>query len=484
MVRYAPLTHPTFALYLIHIPKSVISISIDTILTDFQLICLFAPLSAMTPPEPKTDFEDNLPQTSFEPPPRQRRSRWLFLAALLLLGGGATIVWRLFAPQNSAPSTANTQSQGVRVKISTVQSGIIEESSDFIANLKSQRSLTLQPKIPGQVTQIFVKSGDPVAEGAAIIQVDAKVQPGAIANNTAPQVFLMQLQNTRATLKSLEAERPSYVANVQLYQQDYERYSALAEEGAVSRQARNQVANRLATVKTNLDAIDKRIQAQRASILQAEKTLQQTNLNIQNQQIQNQDDKITAPFSGTIGDIPVKVGDLVNTSTQLVTIAQNQPLEVNIFVPLQRSPQLRKGMLVEVLNAQGQKLGRSRVFFIAPNSSNKTPGILIKALFNNPKGQLRADELVRARVIWNQRPGVLIPTTSVTRVAGETFVYVVETEKSPQGISQQVARQKQVKLGESRGNNYQVIEGLQPKDKIVISGLLNLRDGVAIVSES
>ncbi|WP_373526907.1 efflux RND transporter periplasmic adaptor subunit [Nostoc sp.] len=439
----------------------------------------------MTSPEPKTDFEDNLPQTSFEPPPRQRRSLWLFLAALLLLGGGATIVWRLLTPQNSAPSTANTQLQGVRVKISTVQSGIIEESSDFIASLKSQRSLTLQPKIPGQVTQIFVKSGDQVTEGAAIIQVDPTTQQAAITRgNTAPQAFLVQLENARATLQSLEAERPSYVANVQLYQQDYEKYSALAEEGAVSRQTRNQVANRLATVKTNLDAIDSRIQAQRATILQAEKTLQQTNLNTQNQQVQIQDGKITAPFGGTVGNIPVKVGDLVNTSTQLVTIAQNQPLEVNIFVPLQRSPQLRKGMPVEVLNPQGQKLDRSRVFFIATNVSNETQGILIKALFNNPKGQLNADQLVRARVIWNQRPGVLIPTTAVTRVAGETFVYVVETEKSPQGISQQVARQKQVKLGESRGNNYQVIEGLQSEDKIVISGLLNLRDGVAIVPEA
>lgn len=439
----------------------------------------------MTSPEPKTDFEDNLPQASFEPPPGKRRSLWLFLVALLLLGGGATILWRLLTPQNSSPSTANTQPQGVRVKISTVQSGIIEESSDFIASLKSQRSLTLQPKIPGQVTQIFVKSGDPVTEGAAIIQVDSRAQQATvIGSNTAPQAFLVQLENARATLKSLEAERPSYVFYVKLYQQDYEKYSALAEEGAVSRLARNQSANRLATAKTNLDAIDSRIQAQRATILQAEKTLQQTNLNTQNQQVQIQDGKITAPFGGTVGDIPVKVGDLVNTSTQLVTIAQNQPLEVNIFVPLQRSPQLRKGMPVDILNAQGQKLDRSRVFFIAPNSSNKTPGILIKTLFNNPKGQLRADELVRARLIWNQRPGVLIPTTAVTRVAGETFVYVVETEKSLQGISQQVARQKQVKLGESRGNNYQVIEGLQPENKIIISGLLNLRDGVAIVPET
>ncbi|PHM08814.1 efflux RND transporter periplasmic adaptor subunit [Nostoc sp. 'Peltigera malacea cyanobiont' DB3992] len=434
----------------------------------------------MTSPEPQTDFGEKAPQTSFEPPSGKRRWLWLSLAALLLLGGGATL-WRLLTPQNSAPSNTNAQPQGVRVKISTVQSGIIEESSDFIASLKSLRSVTLQPRIQGQVTQILVKSGDPIVEGAAILQVDPTRPAGISGSNTVPQAFLVQLANARATLKSLEAERPSYVANLQLYQQNYEKFVSLAEQGAVSRQTSNQFANRLANAKTSLDAIDSRIQAQRATILQAEKSLQQSNVNTQTQQPQS--DKITAPFSGTVGNIPVKVGDLVNTSTPLVNITQNRPLEVNISVPLQQGPQLRKGMPVEVMNTQGQKLGRSRIFFIAPNASNETQTILIKALFDNTNGQLRADQLVRARVFWNQRPGVLIPTTAMTRVGGDTFVYVVETETSPQGVSQQVARQRRVKLGEIKGNNYQVIEGLQPEDKVIISGLLNLRDGVAIVPE-
>ncbi|MBN3925264.1 efflux RND transporter periplasmic adaptor subunit [Nostoc sp. NMS4] len=438
----------------------------------------------MTSPEPQTDFGEKAktPETSFEPPSGKRRWLWLFLTALLLLGGGAALVWRLLTPQNSAPSTANAQPQGVRVKISTVQSGIIEESSDFIASLKSLRSVTLQPKIQGQVTQILVKSGDPVIEGAAILQVDPTPQAAIALKNTAPQAFLVQLANARATLKSLEAERPSYVANVQLYQQNYEKFVTLAEQGAVSRQTSNQVANRLANAKTILDAIDSRIQAQRATILQAEKSLQQSNVNTQTQQLQS--NKITAPFSGTIGKIAVKVGDLVNTSTPLVNITQNRPLEVNISVPLQQGPQLREGMPVEVMNTQGQKLGRSRIFFIAPNASNETQTILIKALFDNTNNQLRADQLVRTRVFWNQRPGVLIPTTAMTRVGGDTFVYVVETEISPQGVSQQVARQRRVKLGEIKDNNYQVIEGLQPEDKVIISGLLNLRDGMAIVPES
>jgi RND family efflux transporter MFP subunit len=437
----------------------------------------------MTSPEPQTDFEENSSETSFEQPPKKRRWLWLFLAVPLLLGGGA-VIWRLLTPENSAPSTANVQPQGVRVKISTVQSGMIEESSDFIASLESQRSVNLRSRIQGQVTQMFVKLGDSVTQGAAIIQIDAKGQPGAPSGiNAAPQAFLMQLANARATLKSLEAERSSYVSNVQLSQEEYEKYSSLAQQGAVSRQASNQYADRLTAAKTSLNAIDSRIQAQRATILQAEKSLQQANININQQPVQIQYDKITAPFSGTVGEISVKVGDFVNTSTQLVTVMQNRPLEVKISVPVQRKSLLREGMPVEIMNTQGQKLGRTRIFSIAPNASNQTQGILIKALFNNSNGQVRANQLARARLIWNERPGILIPTAAVTRVGGQTFVYVVETEKSPQGVSQEVARQRRVKLGEIKGNNYQVMEGLQPEDKIIISGLLNLTDGVAIAPE-
>jgi multidrug efflux pump subunit AcrA (membrane-fusion protein) len=437
----------------------------------------------MTSPEHQTDFEEHLPESSFQPPPQQRRWLRLLLAALLLLGGGAAIVWRLVTPQHQAAAPANAP-VGVRVKLAPVEVGTIEESSDFIANLESRRSVKLQPRIEGQVTQIFVRSGDTIAEGTPIIQVDPRQQQATVSGlNAGAEGAKAQLQNALATLKSLQADRLSNVADVQLNQQDYDRYTSLAAQGAVSRQTKDQYANRLAIAKSQLAAIDSRIQAQQATISQAEKALQQADANTKQQVVELQYYKIAAPFAGTVGDIPVKVGDFVNTSTQLVTITQNQPLEVNISVPLEQGKQLRKGLPVEVMDAQGQTLGTSRVFFISPNIGNGTQSIQIKTLLSNPQGKLRADQLVRARVIWNRKQGVLIPTTAVSRVAGETFAYVAQTENSPQATSQLVARQKRVKLGSIQGNNYQVLEGLQPEEKIIVSGLLNLRDGVPVTPE-
>jgi len=437
----------------------------------------------MTSPEPQTDLPNELSQTSYEAPPQQRRWFRLLLALILIFGGVTAIVWRLIIPENKAPSV-NSQSPGVRVKIAPVQIGTVEESTDFIASLESRRSVNLQPTIQGQITQIFVKPGDTVATGTPIIQIDPRAQQTTLTNNNAAaKMVALQLENARTTLRSLETERLSKATDVQINQQEYEKYASLADQGAVPRQTKDLYADRLSTARSNLMALNSRIEAQKASIMQAERTLSQADTNTREQQVP-QYYKITAPFSGTVGNIPVKIGDFVNTSSPLVNISQNRPLEVNVSVPLERVPQLRKGMPVEIMNAQGQVLGTSRVFFIAPNANVDRRSILIKALFNNAQGQLRTDQLARARVIWNQRSGVLIPTTAVARIAGDTFVYVVKQETTPQGASQLVAQQRRVQVGDIKRNHYQVLAGLQPEDEIVVSGLLNLKDGVPIVPES
>jgi hypothetical protein len=86
---------------------------------------------------------------------------------------------------------------------------------------------------------------------------------------------------------------------------------------------------------------------------------------------------------------------------------------------------------------------------------------------------------VRVKVVWNQEPGVLVPTTAVSRVAGQNFVFVVQKEKS-----RLVAKQKLVQLGNVQGNNYQVISGLKPGERVATTNVPNLSDGAAIIPES
>ncbi len=436
------------------------------------------------PPETAIIDNENESEKSSKPAPKKRWWLWLFLA-VVLLGGGGVFAWHMMSVGKEKPTEQNAQVPKFPVKLASVESGIIEDTDEYIARLESRRSVSLQPQIQGRITRIFVKSGDDVASGDAIMQIDSREQQAAVSSlNAAAQAARSQLQNAIATLKSLQAERLSNVADVNFNQQEYKRFSRLEAQGAVSEQIKQQNENRLATAKARLNAIDAQIQAQKASVIQAEKALQQAQANTRQQQVQLQHYTVSAPIGGQVGDLIVKQGDVVNTSTQLTTITQNNPLQVEISVPKERAAELRKGMPVELVNNQGKILGRSQVFFISPNVNPNAQSILIKALFENSNNKLRADEFIRARVIWQRRPGVLIPSSAVVRLAGETFVYVAKKPDSSLENPDFIAKQKRVKLGNIRGNNYQVLSGLRAGERIIVSGILNLTDGAAIMPDS
>ncbi|MUG93337.1 efflux RND transporter periplasmic adaptor subunit [Scytonema sp. UIC 10036] len=435
----------------------------------------------------EADIDDTSPETDRKPPSPKKRNWLLTLGAIALLIGGV-FGWRWWQNNNAQEQSppGQSQSQAVPVRISTVQTATIRDSAEFVANLESRRAVTLQPETQGRVSQIFVKPGNQVQTGTPIIQINPDEQQAALSGATAAVAAAQaEVKSARATLSSLEAERLSNQSQLKLSQEQYQRYSNLATQGAVSRETRDQYFNELQAARSSLAAINKRIEAQGAVVAQSEKAVQQAQANAQQSQAQLQNYRVTAPFAGTVGNIPVKVGDIVTTSTQLTTITQNQPLEVNISIPLQQAPRVRVGTPVQLLNPQGQNIGTSKVFFISPQTANDTQSVLIKALFDNAKGQLRADSFVRARVIWEQRPGVLIPTEAISRVAGQTFVYVAQQqEQNQQGQAQLIARQKLVKLGDIQGNSYQVLEGLKPGEKIIVAGLFNLRDGAPITPAS
>lgn len=427
--------------------------------------------------ESSTAIPDDDPQQL----PRISPRRFLFwtIFITLLLGSGGFGLWRVLSPSNES-SPAVAQQASMPVQTVSLKPHTVAERSEYVASLRSRRSVILRPRIQGQVTQILVEPGQRVAAGTVLIQVDANEQL-AVLNGTNAAIASAQasVDSARATLRSRQAEKRSKQADAKLSQQDYERYAFLAREGAESLRSRDQYANRLEVAKAALGAIDEEIQAQQAAVVRAEKSLQEAEARTQQQQVQLQYFRISAPFAGVVGDIPVKLGDFVDTSTQLITVAENDMLEVNFSVPAEQASQLRVGGAIEVLDTQGRPMTTSNIFFIAPNTANSTQSVLVKALLDNSSGKLRTDQFARVRVTWNQRSGVLVPTPAVTRLGGEAFVFVAEPSKS--GF---VARQRLVKLNRIEGNQYQVLSGLKPGEKVIVSGVLVLRDGAPVNLES
>jgi RND family efflux transporter MFP subunit len=321
------------------------------------------------------------------------------------------------------------------VETLTLAAKPVEQTSEFVASLKSRRSTTIQPEVEGFITRIAVRSGQNVARGAVLFEIDS-----------APE---------EAALGSLQSMRPMRESEVEFARQQVDRNKTLLNAGAISQREVEQFESQLRSAEAQLKALDEQIRQQRSQLSYY---------------------RVTSPNAGTVGDIPVNVGDRVTRSTVLTTVDENDVLEVYINVPVQQAPQLKVGLPVRLIDDRGQVLATNRITFVSPSVDTATQSVLAKAQLVDGRGDFRSDQFVRARVVWSETPGLTVPVTAVTRINAQYFVFVAE--QADQGM---VAKQKPVQLGEILGNDYVVQSGLQPGEQLIVGGLQKIRDGAPVM---
>lgn len=218
-------------------------------------------------------------------------------------------------------------------------------------------------------------------------------------------------------------------------------------------------------------------------IAAAEAEVAQVQAQIRALEVAIQDTRVIAPFSGVIGDVPVKIGDYLSRGSVLTTLTQNNALDLRILISADRLSELRLGLPVEITNSNNEPLAEGRISFISPQVNAESQTVLAKATFDNSKGELLDGQFVRAKIIWSRRPGaIVVPATAVVFQGNERFVYVVEqSPPTAEGEEAQMnAKRLPVKLGFVEGDRIEIIEGLEPGDQIITSGLQRLSDGAAI----
>lgn len=384
------------------------------------------------------------------------------------------VVW-LSGCQTATPSI-EPRSAGVSVKLANLRSAPLDDTSTYLAALKSRRSVPLRPQVPGEVEKIFVRSGDHVAKGQILIELDDAKQAATVKGLQANAESLTdERQNVLQTLHSLEATRQSRSARVDFCQQELTRYSDLFHQGAVSKENVDEHTQNLRIAQSDYQTLESQIQAQRALVARNEKHLKQCQAQITEQQAQLQYFVIKAPGTGVVGDVPVKVGEYVTSSTVLTTMEEGGPLEVYINVPADQSENLKIGLPVRLLN-DTKILASGKVFFVSQEVNDADQSILVKAIFENTDGKLRTGQLVNVQVVWNHGQTLLVPVNAVVHLSGRDFVFVAQTV----GTGGLVARQKGVELGDIQGEEYVLKSGLKSDDKIVLSGVQNLVDGAPL----
>ena len=218
----------------------------------------------------------------------------------------------------------------------------------------------------------------------------------------------------------------------------------------------------------------------RATLDAAQAQMEALDAQVHEQEVQLRYYKVVAPRSGIVGDIPVRVGDRVTTTTQLTTVDQPGGLEAYVYVPVERSSQLRMNLPVQVVDSSGKVLADTRVSFISPQVDNTTQTVLIKARIANGNDALRQMQFIRARVVWGTHQNPEVPILAVTRLAGQYFAFVAE----PQSSGAFAAKQRPLTIGATVGNDYEVKSGIKPGDKVIISGTQFLMDGAPVIPQS
>ncbi len=362
------------------------------------------------------------------------------------------------------------------VEVGKATSDLVREESEYIARFESRKSVTLSPRVGGIIRSINTASGNVVGDGQVLIRIEASQQEAVVRSAVVGiESRSRVIDQARSQLAALESDKISRESNLKLAKIQLERTSKLQSQGVVSRQELDIAENNYQTAVSSLGAINGQIQAQKASIAQTQSDAKQAGEVLSEQRAQLRYFDISAPFAGVAGDIPVKVGDYVSPSTQLMTITVNQPLEAYIYIPVEKSSKLRTGMPVELIAPDGRELGSSSVFFVAPGAQGSDQTVLIKAEYANADARIRVGEWGQARIVWSQDSGLWIPTTAVTQLAGQNFVFLAKEENGKWS-----AHQIPVKLGEPTNSRYPVIEGITAEDEIILSGTQNLFDKMPI----
>jgi RND family efflux transporter MFP subunit len=329
--------------------------------------------------------------------------------------------------------------QGMPVQTATVVLTPVAQNSEYVATIKSRRSATILPQVPGLITEIRVRSGDRVKAGQVLMTIDPRQQNALV-------------ESLRATERQKKALYDYHVA-------EGDRQKKLFDAGITSRSAYDLEVQALANSKADYE-----------SAVQSRKTQEELLAYY----------TVRAPFAGVVGDIPVHVGDYTTPALApagvLTTVDDYSGLEAYIYIPTERSTQVKIGQEVDLTDNNGKLLERTKINFLSPQVDPMLQGILVKAPVHASPEVLRNAQMVKAQVVWSNNPMAVIPVLAVMRQNGQPFVFVAKQQNG-----HYMAMQTAVTLGDTVGNTYSVSSGLNAGDKVIVSSTQFLVNGMPVI---
>lgn len=330
--------------------------------------------------------------------------------------------------------------QKVDVNVHTLKRETYDIWVDFSGKTEAYKSVNVTSKVSGELKEIHFKAGETVEKGQLLFTLDDR-EYNAI------------LEQKMASLKKDKASLNLAISQVK-------RYKPLVQKGLAPREKLDELLSN----QRQLQAV---VDADNATIKQAKLDLEDT--------------KIKATINGQIGKTLVDIGNYISaSSTSLANVVDSKYLYVN-FNPSSREVSLIKKyksednprVKVRLENSDDRVELKGNIDFI-DNTTNETTGtVSMRAKIDNSENIIFPGTFVEIKLFITDKIPVLAvhPNTIGQNQIGQ-FVYVVNTQNK--------IETRQIKTQYSNADLAIVIEGLKEGDKVVVSNITKLRDGVLV----
>ena len=371
---------------------------------------------------------------SMHAPPRRNILPAVVLGLALLAGCGKE------APKLPPPP--------LEVSTVTVKPRSIEISAEYVAQTQSSQAVNIQARVSGFLDKRVYTEGSVVKAGQVLFRMDQKP-------------FQAQLDAANAALQRNQAALQVATANLN-------RTKPLAAKNALSQK--------------DLDDATGQYEQSAAAV-------EQSKAQVTSAQLDLGYTVITSPVNGVSSYAAVADGTYLSPqNAQLTTVSVLTPMWVNFslseneFLRIQNDIAAGRvrlpadgNMVVEVVQPDGSVFPfKGKITFADPSYNPQTGTFLIRATVDNPKGVLRPNQYVRARLKGAVRPdAILLPQRAVQQGAKGHFAWVVNRDGK--------AEQRPLVVGDWYGDGWFINEGLRPGDQVVVDGGMRLAPGAAVI---
>ena len=335
---------------------------------------------------------------------------------------------------------------------------------EAIGTIAAQNSSTLSGKIMGTVKAVKVKEGDAVTKGDTLVILDERQVAAGLRQSEAGLAEASKAEN--AAISARNAAQ----AGADLAKATYKRFEKLFKEDSATRQEFEEAEAR------HLQAQAALAQAQ-AMVSAARSRIQQAQAAVSGAGISRKDAIITAPYDGIVTAKMTNVGDLASPGIPLLTLEKIGGFQVEFLVPEHHIQAVQLGQTLEVTIPALTNFPpiTGTIKTIAPTADAKSRSFTVKMILPE-NTMLRSGMFSRVNIPVGEGGMLLLPESAQVNQGQLTGYFLVDDEN--------IARFRLMRTGRHFKDQIEVISGVKPGIRYVISPPEELKDGMKVESAS